>query len=297
MFYFACLIFAIFGSIIGSFSVAQVWRLRALELNDAKKNGEKIDMKEWSKLKNLVESKKNKDRSHCLNCGYQLKWFDLIPIFSWLSLGGKCRKCRKSIGWLEFLAEVSTAVVFVLVFVSLGFDFSKEITPVQAFRTFILFATLSSLVILFIYDAKWSLLPVRIMWIFNFLAFMFFALGVFEKGISFEIISNLTLSILAFPAVYLLLSVVSKGAWVGDGDWILALGLVLLLPNSPMFSLLLMMFSNVIGLVIILLNSIFEKKKLVRGAQIPFGPAMILACLILLIFQPIFIEIVDFLAV
>jgi hypothetical protein len=41
MFYFACLIFAIFGSIIGSFSVAQVWRLRALELNDAKKMAKK----------------------------------------------------------------------------------------------------------------------------------------------------------------------------------------------------------------------------------------------------------------
>lgn len=36
-------------------------------------------------------------RSHCMNCGYQLKWHDLVPLFSYLVLGGKCRKCKAHI--------------------------------------------------------------------------------------------------------------------------------------------------------------------------------------------------------
>lgn len=297
MFYFACLIFAILGAIVGSFSVAQVWRLRAIELFDAQKNGEEFDKAEWKKLRHLTERKKREDRSHCLSCNYQLKWLDLIPIVSWVSLGGKCRSCRKPIGWLEVVAEVATALVFASVFASLGLDFSKEVSLLQVFRILSLFAALSCLVILFVYDAKWSLLPVRTMWIFDFFAFIFFLLSSFEAGISGSTFSNLALSMLIFPAIYLLLSIISKGAWVGDGDWILATGLVLILPTSPIFALFLMLFSNLIGMVMIIIVGIFRKRKLERGVQIPFGPAMILACLILLIFAPFFDEIIAFLMV
>lgn len=34
------------------------------------------------------------NRSHCMSCGKQIKWYDLIPIFSFLILGGKCRYCK-----------------------------------------------------------------------------------------------------------------------------------------------------------------------------------------------------------
>ena len=100
------LVFGVIGAVFGSFSVAQVWRLRASQLQDEKSAGEKIDSAEWKKLHSLVSKKVKNDRSHCLNCGYQLKWFDLIPIVSWLSLGGKCRKCRSKIGALEFISEI-----------------------------------------------------------------------------------------------------------------------------------------------------------------------------------------------
>ncbi len=36
-------------------------------------------------------------RSKCFNCGYQIRWFDNIPIFSWILLLGKCRNCKKNI--------------------------------------------------------------------------------------------------------------------------------------------------------------------------------------------------------
>ena len=65
-------ILALYGLIIGSFLNVCICRLPRKE--------------------NIVTT-----RSHCMSCGYQLKWYDLIPLFSWLALGGKCRRCKAKI--------------------------------------------------------------------------------------------------------------------------------------------------------------------------------------------------------
>jgi prepilin signal peptidase PulO-like enzyme (type II secretory pathway) len=57
-------------------------------------------------------------RSHCDNCGYNLQWYDLIPVFSWLGLRGKCRKCEKKINHWYFLSEVFLGINFILPFIT-----------------------------------------------------------------------------------------------------------------------------------------------------------------------------------
>ena len=57
-----------------------------------------------------------KTRSHCMSCGYQLEWYDLIPIFSWLSLGGKCRKCKSKISAQYPLIELLNGILWLLSF-------------------------------------------------------------------------------------------------------------------------------------------------------------------------------------
>ena len=37
------------------------------------------------------------ERSHCMTCGYQLKWYDMFPVFSYIFLKGRCRKCGEKI--------------------------------------------------------------------------------------------------------------------------------------------------------------------------------------------------------
>ncbi len=286
MFYFGIVFSAIFGAVLGSFAVAQVWRLRAAQFADSEKNSDEFSKEERQKLKSLVGVKAKDDRSHCLNCGYQLRWFDLIPIISWLSLGGKCRKCRHKIGATEVLAETGLAVIFAALFV-VFFEAVKQNPLFGIGRLVILFASAVALTILFVYDAKWSLLPTKTLWIFNILAGIYCFTTILQSNISVSLFYNLVLSIICFPGIYLVLTLLSKGAWVGDGDWILALGLVLLLPISPINSMLMLFFSNIIGLIIIVAVSILNKEKLKRGAQIPFGPAMILACLLVIILQPI----------
>jgi leader peptidase (prepilin peptidase)/N-methyltransferase len=71
-----------------------------------------------------------KPRSRCPKCGYNIKWFDNIPILSWLMLGAKCRGCKAPISARYPSIELLTAVLFTWVwlkhpaFVEGGLDFS-----------------------------------------------------------------------------------------------------------------------------------------------------------------------------
>ena len=281
------LCFGALGAVFGSFAVAQVWRLRAKQLQDEKASGEKIDAVEWKKLRSLVSVSPKNDRSHCLNCGYQLKWYDLIPIISWLSLGGKCRKCRSKIGATEFLTEVSMFALFAIIFLVFNPLSGAGFSLFGLFRLLILFVAFIPLAIMFIYDARWSLLPTKVIWAFNFFAFIYWitAFANTTNGFNLFSIFNIAISMALFPLVYFVLAKISKEEWVGGGDWILAIGLIFLLPNQPIFAMLLLFLSNFVGLIFALIQSILQFKKVKRGIRIPFGPAMILATLILLIFQ------------
>lgn len=81
----------LFGITIGSFLNVCIYRLPAGE--------------------SLV--KKN---SHCMTCGAYIKWYDLVPVFSWLFLRGKCRACGSKISGRYILVESLTGIMFVLTF-------------------------------------------------------------------------------------------------------------------------------------------------------------------------------------
>lgn len=55
-------------------------------------------------------------RSHCMSCGYQLKWYDLVPLFSYLFLGGRCRKCKQKISVQYPLVEGLNGCLYLLIF-------------------------------------------------------------------------------------------------------------------------------------------------------------------------------------
>ena len=55
--------------------------------------------------------------SHCMSCGHGLRWYDLVPLFSWLQLGGKCRYCKAKISVQYPLIEAMNGIGYVLIFV------------------------------------------------------------------------------------------------------------------------------------------------------------------------------------
>jgi leader peptidase (prepilin peptidase)/N-methyltransferase len=61
-------------------------------------------------------------RSHCMNCNTQLKWYDMIPILSYIFLRGRCRKCKEKISIQYPIIEALNGLFYVLVFYLYGWN-------------------------------------------------------------------------------------------------------------------------------------------------------------------------------
>lgn len=53
--------------------------------------------------------------SHCMTCGRKLRWYDMVPVFSWLVLGGKCRNCKSEISVQYPIIEALNGVLYLVV--------------------------------------------------------------------------------------------------------------------------------------------------------------------------------------
>lgn len=80
-------------------------------------------------------------RSHCMDCGHKLSWYDLVPLLSWLMLRGKCRYCKKKISVQYPLIESLNGFGYVLIFAVKGFSW-LSILFCLAYSTFIVISVI-----------------------------------------------------------------------------------------------------------------------------------------------------------
>lgn len=268
------------GLVMGSFSGAQVWRLRARQLVQDKKDGEEYDKAEYKRLVALTKSKMNEDRSRCLSCHHTLAWYDLIPLFSWLSTRGKCRYCAKTIGFFEPVIELGAAVLFVLFTTVWVGMFGVEAASLLVLGLWL--AALTMFVILFVYDMKWFLLPNEVM-------FPLIGLSVVITSLTAIVLQDLAIvptllsiaaSVTILSGLYFALWFVSRGKWVGFGDVKLGIALGVLLIDWKL-ALLALFLANLIGTLVVLPGLI--SGRLSRKAQVPFGPLLIIGFFIALL--------------
>ena len=258
----------LFGATLGSFAAATVWRIRAKQLVADKAAGEEYDKKEYKRLKKIIASPLN-DHSQCLHCSYKLKWYDLVPIISWLSLRGRCRNCKAPIGWFEFLMEIGVAAYFVL---SYAF-WPGGVETGLSIAHFVLWLVAGVVMaILFAYDTKWFLLPDKLN-----IALAVVGLGI--VGVTAAETNDLTGTLLSalgsvaiLSGLYGALYLVSKGRWIGLGDVKLGVGLALILVDWQL-ALTALFLANFFGCLIVI--PLLATKKLSRNAHVPFGPLLI----------------------
>ncbi len=263
----------LFGLTFGSFAGATVWRLRAKQLAEDKKTGEGYDKKEYGQLKKLLGKGALKDRSRCLHCDYELKWYDLIPLVSWVSLGGKCRSCKKSIGVFEPLMELGMVLFFVgsYLFWPGGF---LDVFDVLHFGLWLIAGVIMA--VLFAYDYKWFLLPDRYSLALSIVGVAIVGITAWQVGNTADalnIVLNALGSVLVLGGLYGLLYFGSQGRWVGFGDVKLGIGLGLLLLTWPT-ALWALFLANLLGTLVVV--PLLATKKLKRNARVPFGPLLIL---------------------
>ena len=223
--------------------------------------------------------------SACMMCGREIFWYDLIPVLSWIYLRGRCRFCGSRISLQYPFVELMTA----LLFVTTGFS------PLPTLFKLIGLAIVSILLAIAVYDLRHTIIPDSWVWTFNLLAFLFPLLA-----------SNYSLfAVLAGPFTALplfILWAISRGKWMGFGDVKLALGIGWLLGAGSGIVAVFLAFiiGAVVGLMLIFFSSELWRKivwftptptsqKLMWGftmkSEVPFGPFLIMSCLIVWLAQ------------
>ena len=244
----------ILGLACGSFVSALTWRIH--------------DNKNWVT-----------GRSECLSCGHKLAPQDLIPVFSWLMLRGRCRYCKQPISKQEPLIEILSAAWFVGSYLFWPLSLNAPGQKI-VFASWLL--TSVGLLALLVYDRRWMILPTKIIYSSLFFA----ALGrlIYIVGYSpakSHAALDWLLSILVASGIFFIIHEISKGQWIGFGDVRLGLvtGTVLAAADK---SFLMIFIASALGTLFFLLTRI--KTKEAFNSRLPYGPFLIIATALSLLF-------------
>lgn len=217
--------------------------------------------------------------SHCTKCNHELKPYELVPIFSFIFLGGKCKKCGLKISWFYPVFEFITGIMFVLSY--LVFGLSLECLYSIVF--------LSMLIILVISDYQTMIIPDGILIFFSLILLFieFFMGGIDAIGIS------LLHGLIAFIFMLLLKlfgDFIFKKESMGGGDIKLmaVFGIVLGFPLSIISVFLSAFIALPISLIIL---------KLKKTHEIPFGPFLAVAAAIIFLLKIDINQILNFLTI
>ena len=206
--------------------------------------------------------------SHCTNCGHKLKAYELIPIFSFLFLGGKCSKCKQKISWFYTTFEMLTGILFLLCYII----FKNNVFDLIISLTFV-----SMIIIIFISDYHYLIIPDSVLLIFSILLLIELSL---KNGITniYVPILNGILSFVCMYVIKLIGDFLFKKESMGGGDikLLFVIGMVLGFPEA-LFSI---FIGSLVGLPIAFI--ILMKNK---DHVIPFGPLLGIGAIVMLLTQ------------
>ena len=216
--------------------------------------------------------------SHCPKCGHRLSPLELIPIFSFLFQKGKCKNCGDKISWFYSIFEFTTGVLFCVSYLVFGFSIELAIA-----LTFI-----SMLLIVIISDYQTMTIPDELLAFSGLLLIIELSI---KNGLNVG--ENILDGIIMFSIMYLIKILgdkIFKKESMGGGDIKLMFiyGLVLGWPLSCISICL----ASFIGLPISL---IMIKKT--HDHEIPFGPFLAIAAIMLVIFKIDFNTIINWLTI
>ncbi len=148
-----------------------------------------------------------KPRSHCVNCGHILKWYENIPLISYIMLGGSCKKCKEPISSTYFLMELLSGALFSLCYKVFGINTNLFLSLIIS----------SLVIIIFVSDSKFMIIndsPLIVSLI------LIFIIKLIDIGI-IEALLSLVNGLVIFLVAYLLKvfgTVVFKQEALGGGD-------------------------------------------------------------------------------
>ncbi len=213
-------------------------------------------------------------RSHCPNCNHQLRFWENIPVFSFLFLRGRCSNCKKSISFRYILVELISGLIFVLFYnhYGLSLDFIM-----------LLFFYCVILIITFI-DIDYQIIPNQLLLVGAIPAvYQIISVGV-QNSITF-ILGGIGLGLGIF-GIGQIGNILFKKESMGMGDvkYAALIGLLLGWQYGLVAIFLSFLFASLLILIL------WPTGKISFGQRIPFGPFMSLGAVVALLWGPIIIQ-------
>ena len=166
----------LFGIVIGSFLNVCIYRI--------------------PKKENIV-----KIRSHCMECNYQLRWYDLVPLFSYIFIGGRCRKCKTKLSLQYPLIEGLNGLLYVLVVAICGLT-------IESLLYCLMFSALLTLSVI---DFRTFEIPLEI-------NLFILTLGLIRVALDYKNFLNYLIGFLSVSGFLYILFLITKGRGIGGGD-------------------------------------------------------------------------------
>ena len=240
--------FFLLGSIFGSFSNVCIYRLP---------NNKAI----------------SKGRSFCSSCKEEIRWFDNIPLISFIILRGKCRSCNTKISFQYFLVELLAGLSFVFIYYLFGISITSALLAILS----IFF------IIIFFIDLKHYIIP-------NELTFPLMIIGFLKSfdpnlnhGIFPNYINSLIGGLVGYSIIWLIIFIYKnirnrEGMGLGDAKLLAVVGFWFGWLSIP-FTI---FISSLVALILVIPSILNKSRKMT--SQIPFGPYIIIGCIIYISF-------------
>jgi leader peptidase (prepilin peptidase)/N-methyltransferase len=218
--------------------------------------------------------------SHCEDCQHKLAVKDLIPVFSYLRLRGRCRYCQASIPRRVFWVELATPLIFALIcwtpYVQLGFPLIYE-SIVYFYMNLILAFYACLFIIIFVIDLEHGLILNKVVYPGMVVALLLALLHRpwFTGLILGSGVANAALGGAIGFALFLLIAIVSRGG-MGWGDVKLA-ALIGLATGFPLVFVAIIMGAILGGIAAV---ALMIAKRRTRRETIPFGPFLAVAAMV-----------------
>ena len=251
IFFYSFLIF-LFGASLGSFANVCIYRL--------------------PRDKQIISG-----RSYCPRCKKKIKWYDNLPLISYIFLNAKCRNCAKSISVRYLIVELITAISFLLIFLSF-----KNLYTIVFLSTLILI-----LIMIFFIDLENFIIPDSLNFSIMGLALIKNFIPSFNTSLIHDINQSIIGGIIGYLSIWLIIFLYKTlkkidGMGLGDAKLMAGIGLLFGWQSIP----LVLFLSSILGLFFVA-PSLLKKQKTMKS-EIPFGPFIIIAMLIYFVFGDFF---------
>lgn len=214
--------------------------------------------------------------SHCPKCNHKIRWYENIPLISFLALHAKCSSCKEPITWRYFIVELVTGMCFIMAFLKITYahQFFSMIIPYGAM---IMLAIASAFI-----DYKHRIIPNQLTYTGVIIGLLFFAIMSVVQNATLIYVMSYVIQVVGVAIFFYLFSWIGRLIFkrdafgLGDVKYVIA---ITALSGSAKFVIITLLFASILGVATGVLVA-RKNHQSIKSVAIPFAPFMAIGTLI-----------------